>query len=65
MSVRVCSPRIRPGPGGKNDGHHEKHVGKHLVAAGEDLAAALAQDRDEDTDRIRVARAEIARIRGA
>ncbi|WP_375484793.1 PrsW family intramembrane metalloprotease [uncultured Jatrophihabitans sp.] len=45
-------------------GHRAKHAGKHLVAAGEELAAALAHDGDEDTSRVRFARAEIARIRG-
>jgi hypothetical protein len=44
-------------------GHHAKHAGKHLRAAGEDLAAALAHSGGQDTDDARHARAEVARVR--
>jgi len=44
-------------------GHHDERSRKHVLQAAHDLADEIARARGEDTDDVRHARAEIARLR--
>ena len=48
-----------------HQGHHERKVAKHVMAAGRDLCTAIAQSGGHDTPALDHARAEISRLRSA